>query len=263
MDILLYILSGAVVGLAIGITGVGGGSLMTPLLIMMGFPYHIAIGTDLLYAAVTKAGGVVAHQKQGSIRWKTVFAMGIGSLPAAILTSYTLDKIFTSADDYENILTTSLGMMLILTALVLIFKNKIQPEPSLAQDQNEQNSWGHRNAVPITILMGVFLGVFVTLTSVGAGALGTAILLILYPRLPALHIVGTDIAHAVPLTLIAGLGHLIFLGNVDFLLLGCLLIGSLPAVQLGTKLGARLPSNVLRPILATILMTLGVKFVLF
>lgn len=260
MEILLYILSGAGVGLAIGITGVGGGSLMTPLLILMGIPYHIAIGTDLLYAGITKAAGVTAHQRQKTIRWDVVIALGAGSIPASLVTAYLLDKVFTGADDYAPLLTSSLGFMLIFTALVLIFKDKLQTDPS---GNSPPAQWIRRNTIPLTVFMGLFLGVFVTLTSVGAGAIGTAILLILYPRLPALNIVGTDIAHAVPLTLIAGIGHLIFLGNVDFLLLGCLVIGSLPAVHLGTKIGARLPSNVLRPILAAILMVLGAKFALF
>ena len=259
MDILLYIISGAAVGLAIGVTGVGGGSLMTPLLIMMGFPYHIAIGTDLLYAAVTKAGGVVAHQKQKSIHWNTVFAMAAGSVPAALLTSFLLNRIFNGVDEYEQLLTTSLGVMLMLTALVLIFKNKLQSPLTTTEPSPRVK----RRAVVLTFAMGIFLGVFVTLTSVGAGALGTAILMVLYPRFTALKIVGTDIAHAVPLTFIAGMGHYIFLGNVDFVLLACLLVGSLPAVRFGTKLGAQLPSTVLRPILATILMGLGVKFALF
>jgi uncharacterized membrane protein YfcA len=124
-------------------------------------------------------------------------------------------------------------------------------------------SWAQRHAKPITIIMGGLLGVLVTLSSVGAGAICAAILLVLYPRLPALHVVGTDIAHAVPLTLIAGMGHMIFLGNVDFSLLACLLIGSLPAIHVGTKLGAKLPNQILQPILASILMILGIKFALF
>ncbi|GAA5316539.1 MAG: sulfite exporter TauE/SafE family protein [Candidatus Pelagadaptatus aseana] len=259
MEILLYILSGAAVGLAIGITGVGGGSLMTPLLILMGFPYHIAIGTDLLYAAITKAAGVAAHHRQRTIRWDIVFYLGAGSIPASLLTAFLLDRVFTGADDYGPLLTSSLGFMLIFTALVLIFKDRIQGN----SNPGETKGFMQSHSKPLTVFMGVFLGVFVTLTSVGAGAIGTAILLVLYPRLKALNIVGTDIAHAVPLTLIAGLGHLIFLGNVDFLLLACLLVGSLPAVHVGTKIGARLPSNVLRPILALILMVLGAKFALF
>jgi len=257
MDILLYIFAGAAVGLAVGITGVGGGSLMTPLLILFGFPYNVAIGTDLLYAAVTKAGGVVAHQRRGNIRWSIVRRMALGSLPSAVATTLLLKTVFTNSGEYEHLLTSSLGVMLILTSTVLLFKSKIKPI-----DAPKTKNASIRTKA-LTVIMGIVLGVFVTLSSVGAGAIGTAILLILYPTLRAQHIVGTDIAHAVPLTLIAGLGHLLFLGNVDFVLLGCLLVGSLPAVSLGTRLGSKLPSHLLQPILASILMVLGVKFALF
>lgn len=261
MEILLYILSGAVVGLAIGMTGVGGGSLMTPLLILFGFPYNVAIGTDLLYAAITKSGGVYAHRKQKSIHWKIVFWLAAGSIPASLSTAYFLKYVFDEANSYQNIMTTSLGVMLIMTSLVLLFKKAINKQ---AHDETIQVvHWSHVYATPITFAMGIILGVFVTLSSVGAGAIGTAILLMLYPRLPALHIVGTDLAHAVPLTFIAGMGHLIFLGNVDFSLLACLLVGSLPAIALGTRIATKLPNNFLQPILATLLMGLGVKFAFF
>ncbi len=257
MEILLYILAGAGVGLAVGITGVGGGSLMTPLLILFGFPYHVAIGTDLLYASITKAGGMVSHQRHGNIRWSIVLALGAGSIPAAIATSFLLKTVFSDAGEYEHILTTSLGVMLVLTSLVLLFRSKLTP-----QDQTSRNLL-QRHALPVTVVMGVLLGIFVTLSSVGAGAIGTAILLLLYPALKAREIVGSDIAHAVPLTLIAGLGHMLFLGNVDFVLLACLLIGSLPAVSLGSRLGSRLPNKVLQPVLAFILLGLGTKFAFF
>lgn len=258
MEILLYIFAGAAVGLAVGVTGVGGGSLMTPLLILFGFPYHVAIGTDLLYASITKAGGVVSHQREKHINWRIVIALGAGSIPAAIITTLLLRTVFTHADEYKELLTTSLGIMLLITSLVLLFKSRLQPSsPSGA------GRWLQNHATPVTVVMGVFLGVFVTLSSVGAGAIGTAILMILYPALQARHIVGTDIAHAVPLTLVAGLGHMLFLGNVDFVLLACLLMGSLPTVSLGTKIGAKLPNHVLQPVLAFILMGLGIKFAAF
>lgn len=258
MEILLYIFAGAAVGLAVGITGVGGGSLMTPLLILFGFPYHVAIGTDLLYASITKAGGVISHQRKKHIDWNIVLALGAGSIPAAIITTLLLKTVFGHADQYKELLTTSLGIMLLITSLVLLLKSRMQPAELSAPAR-----WLQEHATPVTVVMGIFLGVFVTLSSVGAGAIGTAILIMLYPALKARHIVGTDIAHAVPLTLIAGLGHMIFLGNVDFVLLSCLLIGSLPAVSLGTKIGARLPNHVLQPILAFVLMVLGIKFAAF
>lgn len=260
MEIVFFVLAGAAVGLAVGITGVGGGSLMTPLLILFGIPYNVAIGTDLLYAAITKAGGAVAHKRQGTVRWRLVTLLAMGSIPASLATAFLLNNVFTSAGDYEALLTHSLGIMLILTSGVLLFKKRIN---ETSAEDGATKTWVHHHAQAITFVSGIVLGVFVTLSSVGAGAFCAALLLVLYPRLPALHVVGTDIAHAVPLTLIAGLGHLVFLGNVDFKLLGCLLIGSLPAVHFGTRLGARLPSTVLQPILASILMVLGVKFAVF
>lgn len=260
MEILLYILAGAGVGLAVGVTGVGGGSLMTPLLLLFGIPFNVAIGTDLLYASITKAGGVVSHKRQGTVRWRLVAILAAGSIPASIVTTLMLDSVFSDANEYEPLLTTSLGVMLILTSAVLLFKSRLN-KPT--EDDKKNLRWAHKHSTPITIIAGVILGVFVTLSSVGAGAFCAALLLVLYPRLPAIQVVGTDIAHAVPLTLIAGLGHLIFLGNVDFLLLISLLIGSLPAVHFGTQLGARLPNKVLQPVLATILMGLGVKFAFF
>jgi|TARA_B110000116_G_scaffold262538_1_gene267942 uncharacterized membrane protein YfcA len=269
MDFLFYVFAGAGVGLAVGVTGVGGGSLMTPLLILFGIPLHIAIGTDLLYASLTKASGVYAHAKQGSIRWRLVLLLAAGSIPGALITTYFLDSIFANASAYESVLTSSLGGMLVATSLVLFFKSKIQ---SPTQAPSVLAQWFQKRAQAVTVIAGLLLGVFVTLSSVGAGAFCAVLLLLLYPRLPALQVIGTDIAHAVPLTLIAGLGHLTLsnpdagtwvVGNVDFQLLGCLLLGSLPAVHIGTKLGARLPSRVLQSILASVLMVLGAKFLLF
>ncbi len=257
-DILLYILSGAGVGLAIGLTGVGGGSLMTPLLILFGFPYNVAIGTDLLYAAATKASGVAAHKRKQSIQWPIVGYLAAGSIPASLLTSYFLNSFFSEADAYEEILTRSLGIMLILTALVLLFKKVLRQKSE--KPPGQVGLFFQSNAKYVTLFSGVFLGVFVTLSSVGAGAFCAALLMTLYPRLPALHVVGTDIAHAVPLTLIAGLGHLLLLGNVDFTLLACLLTGSLPAIQLGTHLASRLPGHILQSLLACLLLGMGVHF---
>ncbi|MFT7388384.1 MAG: putative membrane protein YfcA [Candidatus Endobugula sp.] len=256
---LLYILAGAVVGLAVGITGVGGGSLMTPFLLLFGFPPNVAIGTDLLYAAITKSGGIISHQRQGHIQWDLVFRLAIGSVPAAIVTSLALHYLFDDANDYSHILTLSLGIMLVFTSCVLFFRQRLKTDTT---SNNAFMAFAHRHSVPFTIAMGVILGVFVTLSSVGAGAIGAAILMTLYPYLPAHKIVGVDIAHAVPLTFIAGFAHLL-LGNVDFVLLGSLLIGSLPAVFLGAKLSRKIPNNLLQPILASVLMILGIKFVFF
>ena len=260
MDILLYILAGASVGLAVGITGVGGGSLMTPLLLMFGFPAHIAIGTDLVYASITKATGVVIHKRNNTIRLRVVALLAAGSIPASLITIYVLKNYFTSPEYYTRILTHSLGVMLIVTAVVVMLKQKMQEHAEKRQGRIQALISYH--AGPLTMLMGVVLGTFVTLSSVGAGAFGAALLLMLYPLLPSIHVIGTDLAHAVPLTLIAGLGHL-YLGHVDFGLLGCLLIGSLPAIYVGTKLGVKLPEKVIRPLLATVLLILGIKYAFF
>ncbi|MEH6617461.1 MAG: sulfite exporter TauE/SafE family protein [Porticoccus sp.] len=261
LDFLLYVMSGALVGLVIGLTGVGGGSLMTPLLIIFGIPYNVAIGTDLLYASITKASGVVAHARQSSVQWRLVGFLAAGSIPSSIITAILLNQVFTHADEYQGILTTSLGVMLIITAVVILFKRFLRDTSD--RPHGSVGAFFQLHATRVTFVVGIFLGIFVTLSSVGAGAFCAALLMTLYPRLPALHVVGTDIAHAVPLTLIAGLSHLFFLGNVDFVLLASLLVGSLPAIQLGTKLATRLPSHVLQTILAFLLLGMGLKFTVF
>ncbi|UZE97823.1 sulfite exporter TauE/SafE family protein [Alkalimarinus alittae] len=256
---IMYILAGAGVGLAVGVTGVGGGSLMTPLLLLFGFPTHIAIGTDLIYAAITKSGGVFSHQRQSTIQWDVVFRLARGSIPASIITVILLNVYFEDSETYTHVLVTTLGVMLILTSIVLLFKKRLQAI-SKARLKSDSFLTTHRNS--LTTVMGVLLGICVTLSSVGAGAFGAAILLVLYPHLSPIKVIGTDIAHAVPLTLIAGLGHL-SLGNVNFILLFSLLIGSLPAIHLGTMLGKRLPDKVLQPTLASILLIIGVKYAFF
>lgn len=259
METLLYILAGAGVGFAVGVTGVGGGSLMTPLLLLFGFPTNIAIGTDLIYAALTKAGGVFSHHRQSTIQWDLVFRLARGSIPSSIATVVLLKLFFDDAESYQHVLVTTLGVMLMLTSIVLLFKKKLQ---ALSQSRTHADSFITRNRNWLTTLMGVLLGICVTLSSVGAGAFGAAILLVLYPHLSSIRVIGTDIAHAVPLTLIAGLGHL-SLGNVNFVLLFSLLVGSLPAIHLGTMLGKRLPDKVLQPTLASILLVIGVKYAFF
>lgn len=256
-DLLLYIVLGAGVGLAVGLTGVGGGSLMTPLLIMSGVPTKVAIGTDLLYASATKTGAMYAHHRRGTIRWKLVGLLAAGSIPASLATSAVFALGVGDGVDYTASLEVSLGVMLIITACVVIFKSRISEE-----SQSAQSRWFQKHSGPITLISGILLGVFVTLSSVGAGAFCAALLLTLFPRLPAMNVVGTDIAHAVPLTLVAGLGHL-WNDNISWTLLGGLLIGSLPAVQLGAKLAVKMPNTILQPFLAMLLFGIGVKFTLF
>ena len=258
-DFLFYIVAGAGVGLAVGLTGVGGGSLMTPLLIFSGVPEKIAIGTDLLYAAITKSGGAITHKRMGTVNWKLVYLLASGSIPASLLTSYLLHSF--GDYDYSHILSQALGIMLIVTAVVILLRKRAATQPGTVCEPHLR--WFHNHANKITVLAGFFLGVLVTLSSVGAGAFCAVLLMILYPRLPAIQVVGTDIAHAVPLTLIGGLGHLILLDNVDLALLGGLLVGSLPAVHVGAKFAAKIPNNVLQPILAILLLVIGLKFLFF
>jgi len=259
MDLIFYIFAGACVGSAVGLTGVGGGSLMTPLLILWGIPEKIAIGTDLLYASATKTGAMVSHHRQGTIRWKLVIYLALGSIPASIATSIVLSNFIPKDLDYAPALTQVLGFMLIATALVVFFKSRIQGENS---DTEMRVRWIHRNANLVTLLSGIVLGILVTLSSVGAGAFCAALLMLLYPRMPTIHIVGTDIGHAVPLTLIAGLGHM-WNDNIDYTLLAGLLIGSIPAVHYSSKLAAKVPNSILQPILASLLMIIGIKFGFF
>jgi uncharacterized membrane protein YfcA len=261
MEFFIYVISGAFVGVVVGLTGIGGGSLMTPLLLLFGIPPHIAVGTDLLYAAITKASGVVSHQKRRTINWSIVSVMALGSIPSAIATGILLNYFFVDYEEYTGAITTVLGVMLVLTASLLMFRKKIQLISNRQADLAAK-SWLQTNKTGLTLLMGAILGCLVTLSSVGAGAIGTAILLVLYPKLKSISIVGTDIAHAVPLTLIAGLVHA-GLGNVDYSLLLALLVGSIPAIHLGTKLGTKVPEDLLRHALALILLILGTKYIFF
>jgi uncharacterized membrane protein YfcA len=246
--------AGFAVGLLVGATGVGGGSLMTPLLVLaMGVPPATAVGTDLLYAAFTKTGGAWAHSRRGTVDWRVCLLLASGSIPAALATLFVLRSVALDAARYSDIITASLGIALILTAGALLFKDRL-------------HALGARRAADgprspsTTVITGIVLGVLVTVSSVGAGALGVAALFFLYPGLVAARIVGTDIAHAVPLTLVAGLGHAT-LGGVDWSLLGSLLVGSLPGVYLGAAVSRKLPERLMRTVLATMLVLIGGKLV--
>lgn len=254
-----YTIAGFLVGALVGLTGVGGGSLMTPLLIFLfGIKPTLAVGTDLLFAAITKTGGIWAHARRGSVDWVIVRRLASGSVPTALVTVYFLSVIGEKGWKVDTLVTSGLGVALILTAIAILFKQRFQQFGSRLA-ANTPGLAARRGS--ITVLAGVLLGVLVPISSVGAGALGVAILFFLYPRLSVIRIVGTDIAHAVPLTLVAGLGHL-HLGNVDFSLLGALLLGSLPGIYVGSHLGAVIPEHVTRPILASVLILIGFKFVL-
>jgi uncharacterized membrane protein YfcA len=257
-----FVLAGAAVGFCVGVTGVGGGSLMTPLLTMLGVPLHTAIGTDLLYASVTKSGGAVVHATKRNINWKVVGWLALGSIPAALLTLWALSTLFGNANEYKKLLTTALGFMLMLTAASLIFRKQLQRLHDASPLQSHLRQLIDNNTLTFTLAMGIALGVLVTLSSVGAGAFGIVVLLSLFPRLSTIQIIGTDVTHAVLLTLVAGLGHM-QMGNVDFDLLGWLLIGSLPAIVAGTLLSSRMPEHIIRPILGLTLALLSIRFMFF
>lgn len=257
----LYTFSGFIVGFVVGVTGVGGGSLMTPLLVLIfGVAPATAVGTDLLYASLTKMGGSWVHGRRGTVDWKVVGLLTMGSLPAALLSMALLHYLALDEKHLKSLITSVLSIALLLTAGALLFKPyliKLGRRPDGVMFELHAH-----HLTGATIFTGATLGVLVTISSVGAGALGVVVLLFLYPRAPMAKIVGTDIAHAVPLTLIAGLGHAA-LGTVNYGLLGSLLLGSLPGIYLGSHLGIKIPDHVLRPILATMLTTIGIKLMLY
>jgi uncharacterized protein len=252
----LFSLSGFVVGLLVGQTGVGGGSLMTPILVLV-FGIHpvSAVGTDLLYAAATKSVGTLVHGYNHTVDWTVTRRLAAGSLPATVLTLLLVSHFNLGTAEAGHAISLVLGIALLLTAGSLIFRDRLVKFA------------GHRMAAPegrtvfLTVLTGVVLGAVVTISSVGAGAVGVTALILLYPHLPTKTIVGSDIAHAVPLTLVAGIGHW-WLGSVDWHLLTALLTGSIPGIILGSYLSARVPEWVLRPVLAAVLVVVGGQLVL-
>ncbi|WP_153099600.1 sulfite exporter TauE/SafE family protein [Paraburkholderia hayleyella] len=253
---LLYSASGLFVGFLVGLTGVGGGSLMTPILVLL-FGVHpaTAVGTDLLYAAATKSVGTFVHGIKGSIDWRVTLRLAAGSVPAAALTLLLLHRYGMHSSRTSQIILNVLGAALLLTALALVFRPQLA---ALAARRTAPP--GSRRALGLTILTGAVLGALVSFTSVGAGAIGVTVLLLLYPLLPTTRIIGSDIAHAVPLTLLAGTGHWL-LGSVDWTMLLSLLLGSLPGIVLGSHLSSRAPDVLLRHILAVTLALVGIKLV--
>lgn len=250
----IYTLSGLAVGFIVGLTGVGGGSLMTPILVALGIPPLKAVGTDLLYAAITKAGGVYVHNKKKTIDWKITGLMAMGSLPAAVLTLIVLHWLGITDKNSGPIIKTLLGTGLILTALAMLFKQYLH---KLGEEHDHDAIHNNPKKLAITtVITGIVLGILVTISSIGAGAIGTVALFFLYPRIATVKIVGSDIAHAVPLTLVAGLGHLA-LGSVNIPLLLSLLAGSLPGIYFGSHLSVHFPDKALRPALAGMLALIG------
>lgn len=259
MDVYI-ILAGVLVGFCVGVTGVGAGSLMTPILILLlKIEPHIAIGTDLLYAAISKFFGGLVHIKKKHVEWSIVLWLALGSVPASIFTNFVLVHYFGGANNFKNILTFALGFMLLITGLSVIFRTQLENLFERYR-QTDKNMSKH---VPVPtgslLAMGLLLGILVTLSSVGAGAFGVMALVLMFPQLPMIRIIGSDVTHAVLLTLIAGMGHL-FTGNVDFHLLAFLLLGAIPAIIIGTHVSSQLPEKKIRPILGATLFLIGLNF---
>lgn len=249
----LHAVAGLLVGILVGLTGVGGGSLMTPVLVLMfGVSPHTAVGTDLLFAASTKTVGSAVHGWRESVNWRIVRRLALGSLPAAAATLYALNHFGKVNGAGQHVILLILGSMLLLTAMAVLF------QAQLISWASRHKPMEHRNVLVPTVLLGALIGGAVTISSVGAGAIGVTALLMLYPNLPVSRIVGTDIAHAVPLTLIGGFGHWL-IGDVNPMLLANLLVGSIPGVIIGSLLSSRASDKWLRPALALVLIVSGVR----
>ena len=253
-----YSVAGFAVGVIVGLTGVGGGSLMTPLLVLgFGVPAVTAVGTDLLYAGITKCGGAASHAIKGHVDWRVAGLLAAGSVPASILALLAIKALPPAGAEARLLVSTSLGFMLLVTALALAFRRR-----ALAWAiENADAPWFARNRSALTIGVGAFIGAAVSFSSVGAGALGVTALILLFPLLATVRIVGTDIAHAVPITLVAGAGHAL-LGNVNWPMLASLLVGSLPGIFLGAHLATRFPERAVRHSLVAVLAFAGGKLVL-
>lgn len=251
----MAILSGLGVGIIVGMTGVGGGSLMTPLLLSV-FKLNpaVAIGTDLWFAAITKISGSVAHHQSGHVQWRLTAWLLAGSIPASLAT-ISLMHFTGITKGWASTLTFSLGIALLLTAVTVAYRQAWHAVGLRLE------RWIPDNRKPaITVLCGLILGVLVSLSSIGAGAIGATMIMLLYPRLESHKVVGTDIAHAVPLTLVAGIGHAT-LGHVNWGLLVWLLMGSVPGIWLGAKLTRHLPEKLVRALLCVSLVTAGLKVI--
>ena len=261
MNEIAFILAGFVVGIVVGLTGVGGGSLMTPILIFFfGVKPYLAVGTDLLFAAFTKMGGTVKMARSGLVPWRVVLHLSAGSIPAALATLWVLKNIGPADAAVQRIMTTTLGLALLLIAGATLYKaarGKAAPRNVVAGQEIQATTPRHWS---LPLLFGALIGVLVSLTSVGAGAIGVTVLMLLYPLLPLPRIVAADIAYAVPLTLVAGAGHAT-MGSVDWRMLSLLLMGSLPGIWLGSHFMSRVPERVIRSMLSVLLAYAGTKLI--
>ena len=256
-----YILAGFGVGLVVGLTGVGGGSLMTPILIFFfGVKPHLAVGTDLLFAAFTKLGGTLRLARAKLVDWRIVLGLSAGSIPAALATLYVLHRVGPASAAAQGLITGTLGVALLLTAAATLYKAVRGRALPATLRPGEQARAARPRHWSLPLALGALVGPLVTLTSVGAGAIGVSVLLLIYPLLPLPRIVAADIAYAVPLTFVAGLGHA-SLGSVDWPLLALLLTGSLPGIWLGSHLMHRIDERVVRSVLSILLAWAGIKLI--
>lgn len=254
---LSYIVSGFAVGLLVGMTGVGGGSLMTPLLtLLFGVSPSVAVGTDLAFASITKSAGTLTHRVRGTVRWDIVKRLCIGALPAAVVSTLALKSFGTLSPEIGQVIRYSIAGSVLLTVVALIFKGRMLNWINARPERQLQG----KKLAAATIISGAVLGVLVTVSSIGAGAIGATLLVMLYPSMSSAEVAGTDIAYAVPLTAIAALGHW-WLGSIHWELLISLLIGSLPGITLGSWVARSVPEKFLRVLLAMTLTTVAVKLI--
>jgi uncharacterized membrane protein YfcA len=256
MDV-TYIVSGFAVGVLVGMTGVGGGSLMTPLLtLMFGVPPSVAVGTDLAFASITKTAGTFTHRLRGTVRWDIVKLLCYGALPAAVLTTLALKHFGNVDKDIGQIIRYSIAGSVLLTVVAILFKGKMLKWLNAHPERQLQG----QALATATVVSGVVLGTLVTVSSIGAGAIGATLLVMLYPRLSSAEVAGTDIAYAVPLTAIAAFGHW-WLGSINWGLLLMLLIGSVPGITLGSWFARSVPEKFLRVLLAMTLTGVAAKLI--
>lgn len=255
MDGFGFSLAGLLVGIAVGATGVGGGSLMTPVLILFyGVSPALAVGTDLLYASISKAFGVVLHGRNGSVDWRIVGRLSLGSLPATLVTLLWLRSHGGDAS-LDHLIKLTLALAIIVTAVFSLLQELLLRYFGPADGRALRWATG-AGQMPLTVLSGVLIGTVVTISSVGAGVIGMMLLLLLYPKHAPIKLVGSDLAHAVLITGIAGLGHA-SLGSVDYHLLGFLLIGALPGIWIGTRVAFRLSPKPLKRLISALLLVIG------
>ena len=256
-----FIFAGFFVGLVVGLTGVGGGSLMTPILIFFfDIKPYLAVGTDLLFAAFTKMGGSVKLARARAVDWRVVLHLSAGSIPAALITLFILNQVGATSVRVQNLMTSTLGVALLLTAAATLYKALRGKAAPTAVTRGQERLAATARHWSLPLLFGAVIGTLVTLTSVGAGAVGVTVLMLLYPMLPLPRIVAADIAYAVPLTLVAGLGHA-SLGSVDWPMLTKLLAGSLPGIWIGSHLMSHIPERVIRSLLSVLLAYAGAKLI--